>query len=107
MSPPPLSSPKKRARREVGGVCTDINFDFCWFGLNCFSSMNDSEDDDTADFRRCIRVLAERVSYLSRRREEHLKVEAAVEQLRKELDEKKELVKTLYTKHQLEKQVIF
>ncbi|XP_050272372.1 autophagy-related protein 11 [Quercus robur] len=68
------------------------------------NSMNDNEDDDTADFRRCIRVLAERVSYLSRRREEHLKVEAAVEQLRKELDEKKELVKTLYTKHQLEKQ---
>lgn len=69
--------------------------------------MNDNEDDDTADFRRCIRVLAERVTYLSRRREEHQKVEAAVEQLRKELDEKKELVKTLYTKHQLEKQVIF
>lgn len=82
---------------------------FCCFGLNCFSSLNDNEDDDTADFRKCIRLLADKVSFLSRHREEllgkHLKAEATNEQLRKDLEEKKELVKTLYTKHQLEKQV--
>ncbi|XP_062157943.1 autophagy-related protein 11 [Alnus glutinosa] len=72
------------------------------------NSLNDNEDDDTADFRKCIRVLADKVSFLSRHREEllgkHLKAEATNEQLRKDLEEKKELVKTLYTKHQLEKQ---
>ena len=82
---------------------------FCCFDLDCFSSLNDNEDDDTADFRRCVRVLADKVSFLSGHREEligkHLRVEAANEQLRKDLEEKKELVKTLYTKHQLEKQV--
>lgn len=82
---------------------------FCCFDLNCFSSLNDNEDDDTADFRRCVRILADKVSFLSRHREEllgkYLRVETANEQLRKDLEEKKELVKTLYTKHQLEKQV--
>lgn len=77
--------------------------------MNCFSSINDNEDDDTADFRKCIRVLADKVSFLSRHREELLgkcpKFEAANEHLKKELEDKKELVKTLYTKHQLEKQV--
>ncbi|KAK9275847.1 hypothetical protein L1049_023120 [Liquidambar formosana] len=72
------------------------------------NSMNDNEDDGTAEFRQCIRVLAEKVGFLSRHRAELLdkypKVEAANEQLRKDLEEKKELVKTLYTKHQLEKQ---
>ncbi|KAM1925420.1 hypothetical protein ACFX13_032698 [Malus domestica] len=72
------------------------------------NSINDNEDDGTVEFRKCIRVLADRVGFLSRHREELLdkypKVEAANEQLRKELEEKKELVKTLYTKHQLEKQ---
>ncbi|XP_059453123.1 autophagy-related protein 11 [Corylus avellana] len=72
------------------------------------NSLNDNEDDDTADFRRCVRILADKVSFLSRHREEllgkYLRVETANEQLRKDLEEKKELVKTLYTKHQLEKQ---
>lgn len=80
------------------------------WALNCFSSINDNEDDGTVEFRKCIRILANRVDFLSRHREELLdkypKVEAANEQLRKELEEKKELVKTLYTKHQLEKQVL-
>lgn len=78
--------------------------------LICFSSINDNEDDGTVEFRKCVRVLADRVGFLSRHREELLdkypKVEAANEQLRKELEDKKDLVKTLYTKHQLEKQVI-
>ena len=47
---------------------------------------------------------------MSRHREELLdkypKLEAANEQLRKELDEKKELVNKLYNKLQLEKQVL-
>lgn len=79
--------------------------------LNYFSSVNDNEDDGTIEFRKCIRVLADKVGFLSRHREELLdkypKIEVANEQLRKELEEKKELVKTLYTKHQLEKQVIY
>ncbi|KAL5547588.1 hypothetical protein UlMin_002819 [Ulmus minor] len=73
------------------------------------NSINENEDDGTVEFRRCIRVLADKVGFLSRHREELLEkfpnVEAANEQLRKELEEKKELVKTLYAKHQLEKQV--
>ncbi|KAM5554119.1 autophagy-related protein 11 [Rosa sericea] len=72
------------------------------------NSINDNEDDVTLEFRKCIRVLADRVGFLSRHREELLdkypKVEAANEQLRKELEEKKDLVKTWYTKHLLEKQ---
>lgn len=47
---------------------------------------------------------------MSRHREElvdkYPKLEAANEQLRKELDEKKEMLKALYAKHQLEKQVL-
>lgn len=77
--------------------------------MNCFSSINDNEDDDTAEFRKCIQVLADKVNFLWRDREELLgkypKFEAANEQLKKELEDKRELVKTLYTKHQLEKQV--
>ena len=75
----------------------------------CFSSINENEDDGTVEFRKCIRVLADRVAYLSRNRDELLekypKVEAANERLRKDLEEKQELVKTLYAKHQHEKQV--
>lgn len=72
------------------------------------SSSSDSEDDGTTEFRACIRVLADKVGILSRQRAELLdrytKAEAANKQLSKELEERKELVKTLYTKHQLEKQ---
>ncbi|XP_022729612.1 autophagy-related protein 11-like [Durio zibethinus] len=72
------------------------------------NSISDSEDDGTAEFRKCIRVLAEKVGFLSRHREElhekYTNVEGVNEQLRKELEEKNELVKTLFTKHQLEKQ---
>ncbi|KAJ4839785.1 oligomeric, coiled-coil, peripheral membrane protein [Turnera subulata] len=72
------------------------------------NSISDNEDEGTAEFRKCIRSLAEKVGFLSRHRAELLdkypKLEAANEQLRKELDEKKELVSTLYKKHQHEKQ---
>ncbi|KAL0404279.1 UNVERIFIED_CONTAM: Autophagy-related protein 11 [Sesamum radiatum] len=71
-------------------------------------SSNENEDDSTAEFRECVRVLADKVSVLSRQRAELLdrysKAEAANEQLSRELAEKKELVNTLYMKHQLEKQ---
>ncbi|XP_075490697.1 autophagy-related protein 11-like [Primulina tabacum] len=72
------------------------------------SPANKSDDDSTAEFRECIRVLADKVGVLSRQRAELLdrysKTETANEQLNKELEEKKELVNALYTKHQLEKQ---
>ncbi|XWS16962.1 hypothetical protein CRYUN_Cryun33cG0026800 [Craigia yunnanensis] len=72
------------------------------------NSISDSEDDGTAELCKFIRVLAEKVGFLSRHREElhekYTNVEAVNEQLRKELEEKNELVKSLYTKHQLEKQ---
>ncbi|KAF9614316.1 hypothetical protein IFM89_018069 [Coptis chinensis] len=72
------------------------------------NSVNDNEEDGTAEFRACIRVLAEKVSFLTRHRAELLdkcsRAEVAHEHLTKELEEKKELLKTLYAKHQLEKQ---
>ncbi|GAB4853637.1 hypothetical protein Ancab_017828 [Ancistrocladus abbreviatus] len=71
------------------------------------NSANEKEDDGAAEFHACIKVLADRVGILSRQRAELLdkysKAEAASKHLAKELEEKKELVKTLYTKHQLEK----
>lgn len=77
-------------------------------GQSLANSISDSEDDGTAEFRKCIRILAEKVGFLYRHREElhekYTSVEAVNEQLKKELEEKNELVKTLYTKHQLEKQ---
>ncbi|KAF5725891.1 hypothetical protein HS088_TW23G00623 [Tripterygium wilfordii] len=78
------------------------------FAQSLANFVNENEDDVTAEFQKCIRVLADKVTFLSRNREELLEkypnLEAANEQLRKELEDKKELVKTLYTKHQLEKQ---
>ncbi|XVF88116.1 hypothetical protein PTKIN_Ptkin19aG0024100 [Pterospermum kingtungense] len=75
------------------------------------NSISDNEDDGTAEFRKCIWALVEKVGFLSRHGEElcekYTNVKAVNEQLRKELEEKNELVKTLYTKHQLEKQVTF
>ncbi|XP_077215003.1 autophagy-like protein [Tasmannia lanceolata] len=73
------------------------------------SPVNENEDDSTAEFRTCIRVLADKVGFLSRQRSELLercsRIDAAQGHLVKELEEKKELVKSLYAKHQLEKQV--
>ncbi|RVW21874.1 Autophagy-related protein 11 [Vitis vinifera] len=74
-----------------------------------YGSIHDNEDDGIVEFRQCIRTLADKVGILSRQRAELLdrssKFEAGNKQLMKELEEKKELVKTLYTKHQLDKQV--
>lgn len=72
------------------------------------NSTNDNGDDGTGELRECIRVLAEKVGVMSRHRAELLdrysKAEVANKQLAKELEEKKELVNTLYIKHQHEKQ---
>ncbi|CAN6827148.1 unnamed protein product [Brassica oleracea] len=71
-------------------------------------SINDNEDVSTVEFRKCIRVLADKVSILSKHWEESFEkcrnLEATSDQARKDLEEKEELVKTLYTKHQLGKQ---
>lgn len=72
------------------------------------NSISENEEDGAVEFRECIQALADKVSILSRHRAELLerysKAEAANEQLSKELEEKRELVNTLYMKHQLEKQ---
>ncbi|KAA0043092.1 autophagy-related protein 11 isoform X1 [Cucumis melo var. makuwa] len=68
------------------------------------NSGSDNENDGTNEFRQCIWAIAERVGHLVKQHEKYAKLEATNEQLVKELEEKKELVKTLYTKHQLEKQ---
>jgi len=56
-------------------------------------------------------VLADKVGFLSTHREEfhdkYTRMDAANEQLRKELEEKRDQVKTYYNKLQLEKQVIY
>ncbi|CAI8611325.1 unnamed protein product [Vicia faba] len=72
------------------------------------NSATDRDDDDIVEFRKCIRVLADKVGFLSRHREElhdkYTRLDASNEQLRKELEEKIEQVKTYYNKHQIEKQ---
>lgn len=82
-----------------------------FWGDVIFSSGNDKEDDGAAEFRECIRVLADKVGVLSRHRAElldrHSKAEATQEQLKKELEVKKESFNTLFLKLQLEKQVSF
>ncbi|KAK1414030.1 hypothetical protein QVD17_29768 [Tagetes erecta] len=73
------------------------------------NSANDNGDDGINEFRDCVRVLAEKVGVLTRQRAElidrYTKAETSHEQLTKELEEKKDLVNTLYTKLQTEKQV--
>ncbi|CAA2982950.1 autophagy-related 11 [Olea europaea subsp. europaea] len=72
------------------------------------NSNHENVDDITTEFRECIHVFAEKVDGLVRHRDElldkSLKAEAEIEQLKEELDEKAELMNTLYVKHQLEKQ---
>ncbi|KAK4374909.1 hypothetical protein RND71_005586 [Anisodus tanguticus] len=72
------------------------------------NSINEKEEDGSAEFRECIRVLADKVGALSRHRAELAdkcsKFDAANKQVSRELEEKKELVNTLYKKHQHEKQ---
>ncbi|XP_078438702.1 autophagy-like protein [Wolffia australiana] len=76
--------------------------------LSLASSSKDDEDEGLREFRACIRVLAEKVSFLSRQRSELIDRCSALEstngKLSKEMAEKKELVKSLYSKLQIEKQ---
>ncbi|KAI7727749.1 hypothetical protein M8C21_013139, partial [Ambrosia artemisiifolia] len=73
------------------------------------NSANENGDDGINEFRECVRMLAEKVGMLTRQRAElidrYTKTETSHEQLAKELEEKKEVVNTLYTKLQSEKQV--
>lgn len=77
--------------------------------LYILSSRSEAGDDSASEFCECIETLAVKVGLLSSQRAEFLerstKAEAANKQLDKELEEKKELVNTLYVKLNLEKQV--
>ncbi|CAA6662251.1 unnamed protein product [Spirodela intermedia] len=76
--------------------------------LSLTSSPKEEEDDGLAEFRACIRVLADKVNFLSRQRTELLDrcsvLEATDGKLSKEVEEKKEQIKNLYAKLRLEKQ---
>ncbi|KAM3240554.1 hypothetical protein ACQJBY_053933 [Aegilops geniculata] len=76
--------------------------------LSLASSVKKDEADSTTQFQQCIKILADKVSFLSRQSEElierYSRVEAAHGILIKELEEKKTLVNNLYSKFQLEKQ---
>ncbi|KAJ6800995.1 autophagy-related protein 11 [Iris pallida] len=78
------------------------------FSLSLASSVNDDEDDGTVEFRASIKVLADKVGLLSRHRSDLLDrcsmAETALSRAETALDEKTEQVKSLYTKHQIEKQ---
>ncbi|KAI3803102.1 hypothetical protein L1987_31251 [Smallanthus sonchifolius] len=73
------------------------------------NSANENGDDGINEFHECVHVLAEKVGLLTRQRAElidrYTKAETSHEQLTKDLEEKKELVNTLYMKLQSEKQV--
>ncbi|KAG2648939.1 hypothetical protein PVAP13_1NG076400 [Panicum virgatum] len=72
------------------------------------SSVKKDEADTTVQFQQCIKILAEKVAFLTRQSAEMLErystVQAAHGAIAKDLDEKKELIKNLYNKLQLEKQ---
>nr|TKW37665.1 hypothetical protein SEVIR_1G062600v2 [Setaria viridis] len=72
------------------------------------SSVKKDEADTTVQFQQCIKILAEKVTFLTRQSAELLDrystVQAAHGAIAKDLDEKKELIKNLYNKLQLEKQ---
>uniref|UniRef100_A0ACD5YI21 Uncharacterized protein n=1 Tax=Avena sativa TaxID=4498 RepID=A0ACD5YI21_AVESA len=76
--------------------------------LSLASSVKKDEADSTIQFQQCIKILADKVSYLSRQSDELLerysRVEAAHGTLVRELEEKKTLINNLYSKLQLEKQ---
>ncbi|GAA0150167.1 scaffold/adaptor protein [Lithospermum erythrorhizon] len=69
--------------------------------LSLATCTNEMEEDGSVEFRECVRVLAEKVGTLSRNRAELLERFSKAE---KELEEKKELINTLYIKNQHEKQ---
>lgn len=64
------------------------------FALSLGSGSVDDEDDVSSNFRTCIVVIADKAGVLIRR----------AEHLSKQMEDQRELIKTLYRKHQLEKQ---
>lgn len=76
--------------------------------LSLASSVKKDEAESTIQFQHCIKILADKVCFLSRQSSELLerysRVEAAHGILVRELEEKKELISNLYSKVQLEKQ---
>lgn len=76
--------------------------------LSLASSVKKDEADSTIQFQQCIKILADKVSFLSRQSDElverYSRVEAAHGTLVRELEEKKTLINNLYSKLQLEKQ---
>ncbi|KAH9304595.1 hypothetical protein KI387_008999 [Taxus chinensis] len=73
------------------------------------SAVNESGDDGCGEFQACIRVLAEKVGVLAQQRadvmERCTRAEASHNHLSKELESNSELVKNLYAKHKMERQV--
>ncbi|XP_020577721.1 autophagy-related protein 11 [Phalaenopsis equestris] len=86
----------ERFRNCVTALDGSVNFSDSLrsFALSLGSGSADDEDDVSANFRACIIVIADKVSVLNRR----------IEQLSKQMEDQRELIKTLYRKHQLEKQ---
>ncbi|KAL6629069.1 hypothetical protein ACP70R_028834 [Stipagrostis hirtigluma subsp. patula] len=76
--------------------------------LSLSSTVKKDETDSTIQFQQCIKILADKVMLLSRQSaelvERYSSVQATHGALVKDLEEKKELIKTLYSKLQLEKQ---
>uniref|UniRef100_J3LA68 Uncharacterized protein n=1 Tax=Oryza brachyantha TaxID=4533 RepID=J3LA68_ORYBR len=72
------------------------------------ASVKKDEGDTTSQFQQCIKTLADKVGFLSRQSAELLerysRIDAANRTYIRELEEKKESVKNLYSKLQLEKQ---
>jgi len=73
------------------------------------SSVKKDEADTTVQFQQCIKILADKVYLLTRQsaelQERYSAMQAVHGGITKGLDEKKELIKNLYNKLQLEKQV--
>lgn len=73
------------------------------------SAVNESGDDGSAEFRACIRVLAEKVGFLAQQRADLMerlsRAEVLQNHLSKELEGNKELIKSLYAKRKIDKQV--
>ncbi|KAJ1703562.1 hypothetical protein LUZ63_003341 [Rhynchospora breviuscula] len=71
-------------------------------------SLASSKKDEGDEFQKCIKVLSDKVGFISRQsaelQERCSRTEATHSQLVRELEEKREMARNLYTKLQLEKQ---
>ncbi|KAG6469741.1 autophagy-related protein 11-like [Zingiber officinale] len=100
----------ERFRSCVTAPGTVANFgdSLCSLAQSLGSSLSEDEDDVTREFQACIKVFADKVTFLSRHRaelsERCSRAEVVRGNLLRELEEKNEQLKSLYSKHQLEKQ---